>query len=182
MNCKGCNKEIIGNEYKKVADWVFCLDCFDKLMNPPEPESGQNNHDLRESDSEKCCGDFSDKDQADKRQKCKICENEIEPGKEKKLGIWVLCESCYNDMTFAPDRKDSGIGSAQGDENDRHNEDSASDDDTEANSDNNDNTERINTGKTILCADCGRIILEIAAKKDGDDLLCPDCFYKRPQL
>lgn len=160
MNCKGCGKEITGNEYKKVADWTFCLDCFEKLMNPSEREMGTG---------EEFHSEPYEKDEPDKKKQsyiCKICEADIEKGKEKKLGIWTLCESCYNDMTFRPQGKKI------------QKKDDVEDDVEDAISEITD-MEKMNTGKTILCSGCNRIILEIAAKKDGDDSLCPDCFYKR---
>ena len=35
MECKQCSKNLAGEEYKMVAEWPFCPDCFRKLMEKP---------------------------------------------------------------------------------------------------------------------------------------------------
>ncbi len=167
MNCKGCNREIAGNEYREVGKWVFCLDCFEKLLNPAESEPEKTDSHAHPGNSENLHDTPFVQDQLDKKKQCGICEIEIEKGKEKKLGIWTLCESCYNDMVFKSKDKNS--------DQDQNTEEDEADSETSET----DNMDRANTGRTILCDDCGRVILEIAAKQDGDNLLCPDCFYKR---
>ena len=163
MNCKGCNREITGDEYREVGKWTFCLDCFEKLLNPSESEPEKIESHKKNPE------DFHDTqlvhDLPDIKKQCGICETEIKKGKEKKLGIWTLCESCYNDMVFKSRKTNSDKDTEE--------------DEVEPEISQVDNMEVLNTGRTILCDDCGRIILEVAAKKDGDNLLCPDCFYKR---
>jgi len=32
MECKKCGRDLTGMEYKKVAEWPFCQECFQALM------------------------------------------------------------------------------------------------------------------------------------------------------
>lgn len=161
MNCKGCGKTIFKNDCKKVADWTFCLDCFDALMNPTEQkiEPGEPQLlDKKESLEHKTTANT-----------CKICEKKIDKGKEKKLGIWTLCESCHAELTFKAPKKPM---SDQDETQDPIVEDTQEEERKER--------ERIKGNKTIHCSRCGRTILAVAAKTDGDNALCPDCFYNEP--
>ncbi|MCP3940806.1 MAG: hypothetical protein GY710_04900 [Desulfobacteraceae bacterium] len=161
MKCKGCGKKISQNDYEKVADWIFCSDCFTVLMNPPEgkPESMEGN-----------LNDRSNKEASEEKIKfntCKICEVDIVKGEGKKLGIWTLCGSCYADMTFNNEKKTMPEGS---DKTREEIQEEISEITAQ---------ERIDTNRTINCDGCGRTILAIAGKVDGDDSFCPDCFYKK---
>lgn len=163
MNCKGCGKKISGNDYKKVADWTFCIDCFDELMTRFEQKS---------EPVKNAPNDLPAKDTPEKKVKsntCQICKIKIEKGEEKRLGIWTLCESCHRDMTFRLENKT--ISEVPDDtQNGTYQEtDEETSEITES--------EGIKTNQTICCSCCGRRILAVAAKNDGDDSLCPDCFY-----
>jgi hypothetical protein len=154
MNCKGCGKNISGNEYKKVADWTFCPGCFDDLMHRSEqkPETAKSpGSDPRTKDT------------------CRICDVEIDKGQGKKLGIWTLCQTCHDDMTFRPKEKPvpEGTEETPEDTEEERSEDTAG--------------ERIKTNRTIACSGCGRSILAVAAKEDQDNFYCPDCFYKKTE-
>ena len=35
MQCKQCGKDIAGEEHRMVAEWPFCMDCFQQLMEKP---------------------------------------------------------------------------------------------------------------------------------------------------
>ena len=35
MQCKKCGKDLSGEEHRMVAEWPFCMDCFQQLMEKP---------------------------------------------------------------------------------------------------------------------------------------------------
>jgi hypothetical protein len=154
MNCKGCGKNISGNDYKKVADWTFCMACFDDLMNRSEQKSEPARTPGIDSPA---------------KETCRICDVEIDKGNGKKLGIWTLCQACHNDMTFRPVEKpvpEETEGTPE-DTGEKTSSDNAG--------------ERVKINRTIPCSGCGRSILEVAAKVDQDNFYCPDCFYKKTE-
>ncbi|MBU1341192.1 MAG: hypothetical protein KKE44_14840 [Proteobacteria bacterium] len=163
MNCKTCGKNISGNAYQKVADWTFCMDCFEDLMNrsekKPEPAENLQQNRLVKNES------------IDKKTStvCGICNTEIKKGTEKRLGIWQLCESCHKDMTFRPKEE-------------LFPEDEATAADSPDEASEIDDQSPFLTNQTIPCKGCGRHILAVAAKEDGDDRLCPDCFYNKDKM
>ncbi len=153
MNCKGCGKSISETDHKKVADWTFCPNCFEDLMNPSKPKSGDTVH-------------LPPKDVPKKESNtCKICGVEINPENEIKLGIWTLCENCHTDLTFTTKKKPTPevADQTQKDSTEEISEITA--------------PGKIKMNQTIICHSCGRTILAVAAKVDGDLAFCPDCYY-----
>lgn len=175
MNCKGCNKNIYQDNYKKIADWIFCFDCFDSLMNRtgPKQQPAQQPEFQSEPQTDESQGTESpDSELKTKNQSntCKICNIGIDKGKEKKLGIWTLCEACHNDLTFKPEKKMPPEPS-DNTQADNHGDDARTLDQGP-----------VNRNETIICHDCGRDILVIAAKEEDGNFLCPDCFYSKGDI
>ena len=157
MNCKGCGTSISEEDSRKVAQWYFCPHCFENLMDSSEKQT-----DLA-----------TETDAVDRKKEiaqnpdtlCHLCQVKIEAGAEKVLGIWTLCDACYQDMNASTKMPDS-------DPEDIEAEQQEEDGDI-------DPLPRVDMNKTIPCACCSRYILEVAAKEYDGQALCPDCYYKK---
>ena len=90
MKCKKCEKDIICDDYKKVADWFFCLECFDDLMQQSEKKA--ESEAKPESDNRQI--PVSDKKAIQpEKNNCSVCGAEIEKETGKRLGTWRFFES-----------------------------------------------------------------------------------------
>ena len=158
MKCKGCGKEIAGDEHRKVADWFFCLECFGKLMEKPQakpaPDAAVDNVPLKK-----------------KTVTCRVCNKEMGAQPAKKIGIWDLCDKCHAQLIFkSPEptpSKEHGDHDREEPENETHDSDAVS-------------SGRINVAvsKTVNCHACDREILAMASKEIDGNPFCPDCFYQ----
>ena len=83
MKCKGCSKDLTGLEYRDVADWHFCLDCFHKLL-------------------ERRIAD--EKPQAASSQ-CQLCHTELSPKQGSQLLGMQVCEQCKQALLQPPEIK-----------------------------------------------------------------------------
>ena len=158
MKCRDCNKIIDGDDFRKVADWVFCLECFDKLMTKSEEKAIA-------ADKEELEPLPPEKKQQPKLEKtgCSVCGVDIEKGFEKKLGIWLFCDKCYGDLVHNTIKPASV---------------KPEDDITETMSER--VFEKRNTNK-VNCYSCDRLIFEAGANLNKGNHFCPDCFYSLPE-
>ena len=104
MQCKQCSKDIAGEEHRMVAEWPFCMDCFQQLMEKPakkvESEVEVEATAVPEPEKEE---DVSVKVVfQQEKQKCTLCGKETEEEQYKKVGIWTFCSECHLDMTPRP--------------------------------------------------------------------------------
>ncbi len=169
MNCKGCGKEICGDDFRKVADWYFCQDCFQGLMQPSDSdtESGAS-QDASGAGGHNALPDTENSQisrQNVKKKSCEVCQAELEEGSGRKLGIWLLCDTCFNDMNASvrPDTPEPESAEA----------------DLEEETDETDSRPPVDMNKTIPCHSCGRVILAVGAKEEDGQYFCPDCYYKK---
>jgi formylmethanofuran dehydrogenase subunit E len=168
MQCKKCGKDIAGDEYQMVAEWPFCMECFHGLMEKPakkvEPEVGVEPPAEPEPDKE----DVSVSvvfEQA--RQRCTLCEKEIEGDQYKKVGIWMFCPDCYLDMTPRPKPPPPPEP-----------EEEAVDEEEEAAMR---ARFRVKFMHRVKCSACGKMIPEGGSKQVDEEPYCPDCFYALPE-
>jgi len=105
MECKKCGIDLSEREYKTVASWAFCLECFQALMNkaeerkkePVEPEPPA-------ATGEPLC--------------CLVCEREIEPDAAHEMLGMMLCRECYENLIRKqeiPPRPEAGDQETEGD-------------------------------------------------------------------
>ena len=90
ITCRKCGKDLSGKEYKMVADWPFCMECFQRLMEGPAKKTEK---------------DISQPALRKDKSICPICKTEIEEGKGKKLLGMTLCHACYADLIARPQVK-----------------------------------------------------------------------------
>ena len=166
MQCKKCGKDIVGEEHRMVAEWPFCLDCFQLLMDKPakkvEPEVEV------EAPAEPEKEDVSVQvvlEQA--RQKCTLCEKEIEGDQYKKVGIWTFCPECHLDMTPRPKPPPPP-------EPEEEAVDEAEEAAMRARF-------RVRYTHRVKCSACGRMVPEGGSRQVEEEPYCPDCFYGLPE-
>lgn len=110
MECKGCNKPIEGDAYRMVADWAFCLPCFEELRQgrkkkrestqpastvrlqaEPAPEPEQVVPAPATAPGAKLCG---------------TCDKPLTASEQGlKLGDVVVCDACRQALIFEPMRE-----------------------------------------------------------------------------
>jgi hypothetical protein len=168
MQCKKCGKDIAGEEHRMVAEWPFCLDCFQQLMEKPakkvEPEVEVEAPAEPEPETE----DVSVSvvfEQA--RQKCTLCEKEIEGEQYKKVGIWMFCPDCHLDMTPRP--KPPPPPEPEEEPVDEEEEAALR------------ARFQIKYMHRVKCVGCGKMIPGGGSKQVEEEPYCPDCYYGLPE-
>ena len=168
MQCKKCGKDIAGEEHRMVAEWPFCMDCFQQLMEKPakkvEPEVEIEA--LAEPEPEK--EDVSVEVVFEQeKQKCTLCGKETEGEQYKKVGIWTFCPECHLDMTPRPKPPPPP-------ETEEEVADEAEEAALRARF-------RVKYTHRVKCAECGRMIPEGGSKQVEEEPYCPDCYYGLPE-
>ncbi|MCH2205663.1 MAG: hypothetical protein MK132_07320 [Lentisphaerales bacterium] len=169
--CKKCQTPISGDEFRMVADWKFCLSCFDDMMNKqavkkeePQPEPIKASFAAEEF----LAAASSKKEEAPSAAeiKCQMCDCKIPADTPKFLGVWQLCQNCEDNMAFK-------LQPVVIEEEEPKEEDEP------------DTRRRDLNGRVLqaapdesVCVACNRPIFVRAAKKIDDQLYCPECFYK----
>ena len=168
MQCKKCGKDIAGEEHRMVAEWPFCMDCFQQLMEKPakkvEPEVEIEA--LAEPEPEK--EDVSVEVVFEQeKQKCTLCGKETKGEQYKKVGIWTFCPECHLDMTPRPKPPPPP-------ETEEEVVDEAEEAALRARF-------RVKYTHRVKCAECGRMIPEGGSKQVEEEPYCPDCYYGLPE-
>jgi formylmethanofuran dehydrogenase subunit E len=171
MECKGCGKDLTGEEYRNVANWPFCMECFERLMDAPAKEE-ERRIDVR-LDVEK--GIPSPELETVGGMRCGLCGAGIDSGQEKRLGIWDLCPNCYQALVSAPPDEQGPFERTESDESE------AKDHSTEETTEEAPIHLRVQTGfmKSVNCHGCGRRIPAGGSRLVDGRPYCPDCYYVR---
>ncbi len=167
--CKGCNQEI--EEFHKVGNWLFCPACFDKLLNTPQPSNDSNNENLQDT---KDAESFSIQKSS---LECYICNEKISGIDYKKLGDWLICPQCYQELL--PQHHTERMNRAE-----------VSQEKEEPYSYILPNQKKILQGQNVTediiypgtssgkkCDNCGRNLVEGGYYSSGEKKFCPNCFY-----
>ena len=166
MQCKKCGKDIAGEEHRMVAEWPFCIDCFQQLMEKPakkvEPEIEVEAPAEPEKEDVSVSVVFEQQE-----RKCTLCEKEIVGEQYQKVGIWTFCPECNLDMTPRPKPPPPPEP-----------EEEPVDEEEEAASR---ARFRVKFTHRIKCAECGRMIPEGGSKQVEEEPYCPDCYYGLPE-
>lgn len=168
MQCKKCGKDIAGEEHRMVAEWPFCLDCFQLLMEKPakkvEPEVEVEAPAEPEPEKKDVSVEVVFEQE---KQKCTLCGKEAEGEQYKKVGIWTFCSECHLDMTPRPKPPPPP-------EPEEEVVDEAEEAAMRARF-------RVKYIHRVKCAECGRMIPEGGSKQVEEEPYCPDCFYALPE-
>jgi formylmethanofuran dehydrogenase subunit E len=157
MECKKCGIDLAGREHRNVAQWPFCLECFQALMEKAEEKKGETDktppapEPVRET------------------KKCLVCEQEIEKGGGREMLGFVFCLQCYENLVKSPDipprtvsyDEEAGISPLE----------------KQA-------VEQVIVDFTtsVQCSGCGREIPAISSKQFNEQPYCPDCYYTLPEI
>ncbi|MCG6916303.1 MAG: hypothetical protein LJE89_02030 [Deltaproteobacteria bacterium] len=164
MQCKKCGKDLSGEEYRMVAEWPFCMECFHLLLEKPAKKVEPPTEKVVKPEKEDVSVEVIF-EQA--RKKCTLCEKEIEGDKYKKVGIWTFCPECHLDMTPRPKPPPPPEP-----------EEELVDEEEEAAMR---ARFRIKYMHRVKCAGCGRSIPAGGSKQVDEEPYCPDCYYALPE-
>ena len=164
MKCRDCNKDIEGEDFRKVADWIFCLDCFDRLLTKSEEKEEKAPEE--ENEEPEPLPQEPKKDSGQVKKGCSVCGIDIKKGLEKKLGTWRFCDKCYADLMYNPIKPVAAKQEETVAETTPETSESV--------------FEKRNTNK-VNCYGCGRQIFEAGANINKGNHFCPDCFYSLPE-
>ena len=156
MECKKCGIDLSEKEYKSVAQWPFCLECFQALMDKAEEKKTEAVAKLAP-------------ETASKKQQCVICEKELEKGSGHDMLGLIFCNECYENMVRRPDVPPRGEGAGKGAGPDSMEKQPVM-------------QVRVDLKSQIQCSGCGRRIPAVGSKQFGDHPYCPDCYYKLPEI
>jgi formylmethanofuran dehydrogenase subunit E len=156
MECKKCGIDLTGREYRNVAQWPFCLECFQSLMEKAGEKKGETNkapapEPVRET------------------KKCLVCEQEIEKGESREMLGFTFCLQCYENLVKSPDipprtvsyDEDAGIGPLEKQAVEQV---------------------IVDFSTSVQCSGCGREIPAISSKQFNEQPYCPDCYYTLPEI
>lgn len=154
MNCKKCNADLTGKEYKTVAQWNFCLDCFNELISQGEKEKNAK-------------PEAVEPDRNIKSRYCSICEKELAENEGRNLLGSLFCEQCYENLVKrAPDSQPASNEESVADDNSKKGVAQVS-------------VDFISQAK---CYQCGKTIRIIASREYKGHLYCPDCYFNIPEI
>ena len=153
MKCEKCAKNLIGLEYRQVAKWAFCLECFQQLMDQAEEKQQQEAGDRPE-------GEILGAEPV--QQYCRLCEGSIANDNCRELLGLLFCKACYMNLIKRPVMK---IRS----ELDQQNRPLVT-------------QESVDLTKLVRCHACNRKIPELGSKEFNGKLFCPDCYNALPEL
>lgn len=155
--CQKCKKTIEKGLEKKVADWDFCEDCFQELLNKPEKEA--------EPASDLISGPKPDPKPG--KSLCHLCKKELSHETCIKSAIWNFCPECHAGLNFSPKQK-----SDPEQEEKELTPEQANRGTPEINL-----NPRFDFMKSEQCDGCSREI-PVGGGRDADGKnLCPECYY-----
>ena len=105
MECKGCSKDLTDLEYKMVAEWPFCLQCFDRLMHRKQEEGFVGDGAPEADDSAFAESPAVEPTRAQQEltaQVCSLCGKPLAAGEARRLAIWTMCPGCYESLASGP--------------------------------------------------------------------------------
>jgi hypothetical protein len=156
MECKKCGIDLAGREYKTVAQWPFCLECFHALMEKAEAKKDE----MVETPAPEATSE---------QQRCLVCEKEIEQGAGHEMLGLLFCRECYENLVTKPDippraeigDKEPGMGPLEKPAVAQV---------------------RVDLRSPVQCYGCGRQIPAIGSKQFDGNPYCPDCYYGLPEI
>jgi formylmethanofuran dehydrogenase subunit E len=155
MECKKCGIDLSDREYKNVAQWPFCLECFQAMMDRAEEKKEIAETPAREP--------------ARTPQRCLVCEKEIEQGAGREMLGLMFCLQCYENLVKKPaipprtedEQKEAGM--------DRMAKPAVA-------------QVRVDFHSQVKCYRCGRQVPAIGSKQFDGNPYCPDCYYALPEI
>lgn len=158
MECKKCGKDLADKEYKKVAEWPFCLECFQALMNKAEEKKAEKPEAAPEATAP------APEPEA-KKQKCQVCSKELESGEGHDMLGLLFCPDCYEVLVKSP----AIPARPEVEEEEEETKPKVA-------------QVRVDLRMPTECHGCGRQIPVMGSKEFEDNCYCPDCYYALPEI
>ncbi len=156
MECKKCGRDLTGMEYKKVAEWPFCLECFQALMDKAGEKKEEKAGKMPEAPASGLAG---------VPQRCRVCEKEIEKGNTREMLGLVFCVECYENLVKRPAMPPR----AESEEEELEVKPLVA-------------QVRVDLRRPVQCHACGRQIPAMGSKEFEDNPYCPDCYNVLPEI
>ena len=153
MKCRNCGQEISEENCRKVAEWTFCPDCFQGLLDQKGKKDSPSEMETPIAQPLK----------ASPTQRCQLCGKTLEAGLFKQLGVWTFCSDCYDSMNYRPEMEIKAPGPEE------------VKDAVPPLNGHESVEERYNPIEPVNCEACGRKIPLRGAKELDGRVLCPDC-------
>jgi hypothetical protein len=161
MQCRQCGKDLTGEDYRMVAEWPFCPECFQQLLEKPaEKDEADAKPDAVIEDVDAAEAEGSTE------PRCQLCAKEIAGDQYKKVGIWIFCPECHMDMTPRPKPPPP----PQSEEKPTEEEEAAAR-----------ARFRVKYMHRVKCAQCGKMIPAGGSREVEAKPYCPDCYYELPE-
>ncbi|MBC2694040.1 MAG: hypothetical protein HF982_01915 [Desulfobacteraceae bacterium] len=158
MECKKCGRDLTNMEYKKVAEWPFCLECFQALMD----KAGEKKEEKPEGETEMPVHKTA---LASARQRCQICEKEIKEGNGREMLGLLFCLECYENLVKRP----AIPPRAEREEEELEVKPKVA-------------QVRLDLRRPVQCHACGRQIPAMGSKEFEGNPYCPDCYNRLPEI
>jgi len=156
MECKKCGRDLTGMEYKKVAEWPFCQECFQALMDKAGEKKEEKADKMPETPASGSAG---------VPQRCRVCEKEIEKGNTREMLGLVFCVECYENLVKKPDIKPR----TESEEEEKETRPVVA-------------QVRVDLRQPIQCHGCGRQVPALGSKDFEGNAYCPDCYFALPEI
>lgn len=174
--CKQCETDLEGKEFKKVAEWSFCTSCFDELMaasakkkeapvSAPVPASSKAEPELAGEQTGAPAGLAMRFSVGPSTLRCQTCKKELLEHESHALLGTRFCATCYEVLAE---------GFTTSDKADSSNQEPEPAPEPVVPQVTVDLTAQAN------CFACDKWIRKIAAKLRDDHMYCPDCFAQLP--
>lgn len=170
--CKQCETDLEGKEFKKVAEWSFCTSCFDGLMEAsakkkaeptPTPSNTDPEMTNEQSDVPGLAMRFS---VGTSTLRCQTCKTELLEHESHAMLGTQFCATCYRVLVegFSPSEKTD-----------------SSNQEPELPPEPLVPQVKVDLIAQANCFACDKWIRKIAAKLRDDQMYCPDCFAQLPE-
>ena len=150
MECRACGRDLSGAEHRMVAEWPFCLDCFERLLKRPEPTP---------TDRAPAHARVSPSPAPQTGPLCIVCGRDVAGRDHVSLGPLVVCAECVEGLGTPSTEEETDEAQVR----DEPREKVAAE-----------------PRRYVNCTACGRRIPEGGSKSSGDQRYCPDCYRALP--
>ncbi len=145
-----------------VAEWPFCLSCFDNLMKGPlKSREVEQPADIPAAATEAAT------------VRCSVCKGQFPPEIVRTLSFWTFCPQCYEEPASL-----AGMENQEGETSPDPADSAAS---TEDIPEGGGAEMTVGLAKYINCRGCGRRIPQGGSRSIEGEHFCPDCYYRMSQ-
>lgn len=162
ITCKKCNIDLTDRESRNVAQWYFCVDCFNALMSEAEGRK-------RSGAGKTTPAASPGRTETAPPGRCFVCEKQLGKNEGHDMLGFTFCDACYGNLVKVPamGADPETLSPAPAPEI-KEKEAVAQ--------------VRVDFISRTKCHKCGKVIRAIAGKQFGENLYCPDCYFNLPEI